>query len=187
MRAYQIDGLWRQLKKRKVVRVALTYVFVGWVLMQVGEVVFEGLGLPPWSLSLLIALILLGFPLALILSWAYEVTPEGIRKDSAGYTQPLTKMETNLEGGPSIAVLPFEDLSDTGDQAYFCEGIAEEILNALCLIANLRVASRVVSFQFKSQHADIQEIGRKLKVKSVLQGSVRKSVNWRISLMFRKR
>ncbi|HEY5775058.1 MAG TPA: tetratricopeptide repeat protein, partial [Xanthomonadales bacterium] len=177
MRASQFKDLWGQLKKRKVVRVALTYIFVSWVLMQIGEVAFEGLGLPPWSLSLLIAFILLGFPLALILSWAYEVTPEGIRKDSAGNISSLKEEEVYLEGGPSIAVLPFEDLSDTGDQTYFCEGIAEEILNALCLISNLRVASRAVSFQFDSKHADIKEIGRKLKVKSVLQGSVRKSGN----------
>ncbi len=177
MFASRISGFWSQLKKRKVVRVALTYIFVGWVLMQIGEVSFESLGLPPWSLSLLIAFILLGFPVALILSWAYEVTPQGIRKDSAGHIETVTEMDDCPESGPSIAVLPFDDLSDTGDQAYFCEGIAEEILNALCIVSNLRVASRMAAFQFGSKHADIQEVGRKLKVQTVLQGSVRKSRN----------
>jgi len=67
---------WKQLKKRKVVRVALAYIIVGWVVLQVGEIVLEGLGVPSWSLSLLIVLVLLGLPIALILSWAYEVTPQ---------------------------------------------------------------------------------------------------------------
>jgi len=143
----------------------------------IGEIAFEGLGCPPWSLSLLIALILLGFPIAVILAWAYEVTPQGIRKDSAGYIESEQDIQDYLEDGPSIAVLPFADLSDTGDQGYFCEGIAEEILNSLCMVANLRVVPRMAAFQFDSTHADIQEIGRKLKVRTVLTGSVRKSGN----------
>ena len=168
-------GLWAQLKKRKVVRVALAYVIVGWVMMQVGEVVFEGLGLPAWSLTLLIVLVLLGFPLALILAWAYEVTPQGIRKDSAGDIESITEIEDDPEDAPSVAVLPFDDMSEKGNQAYFCEGIAEEILNALCKVSNLRVASRVAAFQFSSKDTDIRAVGRKLGVQSVLEGSVRKA------------
>jgi adenylate cyclase len=168
-------GLWKQLKKRKVVRIALAYIIVGWIVMQVGEVVFDGLGVPPWSLTLLIVFILLGFPIALILAWAYEVTPQGIRKDSAGDIESLTELEDYQDGAPSIAVLPFDDLSEKGNQVYFCEGMAEEILNALCKVANLRVASRVAAFQFSSKELDIKEIGRKLRVQAVLEGSVRKS------------
>jgi adenylate cyclase len=175
MNEFESKTFWEQLKKRKVVRVALAYVFVGWIVMQVGEVVFEGLGLPPWSLTLLIVFILLGFPIALVLSWAYEITAEGVHKDPAGNIESLTEVETYLEGAPSIAVLPFDDLSEKGNQAYFCEGMAEEILNALCKVANLRVASRVAAFQFSSKQADITEIGKKLKVKTVLEGSVRRS------------
>jgi len=167
--------LWSQLKKRKVVRVALAYIIVGWIVMQVGEVVFEGLGVPSWSLTLLISLILLGFPIALVLSWAYEVTPQGIRKDSAGDIESITEVEDYLDGAPSIAVLPFDDMSEKGNHAYFCEGMAEEILNALCKVANLRVASRVAAFQFSSKQTEIKEIGRKLRVQAVLEGSVRKS------------
>ena len=167
--------LWNQLKKRKVVRVALVYVFVGWVGLQVGEVVLEGLGVPPWALSLLIILILLGFPIALVLSWAYEVTPQGLRKDSAGHIESITEIEDYQAGTPSIAVLPFDDMSEKGDQVYFCEGIAEEILNALCKVDKLRVAARVAAFQFNSKQFDIKEIGSKLGVQAVLEGSVRKS------------
>ena len=167
--------LWSQLKKRKVVRVAVAYIIVGWIVMQVGEVVFEGLGVPSWALSLLIVLVLLGFPIAVILSWAYEVTPQGIRKDSAGNIEATTEIEDYQDGAPSVAVLPFDDLSEKGNQAYFCEGMAEEILNALCKVANLRVASRVAAFQFSGKDVDVKDIGRKLRVQAILEGSVRKS------------
>jgi len=170
-----VKDLWSQLKKRKVVRVAVAYIVVGWVVMQVGEVVFEGLGVPSWSLSLLIVLVLLGFPIAVVLSWAYEVTPQGIRKDSAGDIESTTEVEDYQDGAPSIAVLPFDDMSEKGNQVYFCEGMAEEILNALCKVANLRVASRVAAFQFGGKQVDIKEIGKKLRVQTVLEGSVRKS------------
>jgi len=175
MSVLRTKGFWDQLKKRKVVRVALAYIFVAWIVMQIGEVTFEGLGLPPWSLSLLIVLVLLGFPIALVMAWAYEVTPQGIRKDSAGSMETITEIENHLEGAPSVAVMPFEDLSEKGNQGYFCEGMAEEILNALCKVANLRVASRMTAFQLGGKDIDIQTIGRRLRVQSVLEGSVRKS------------
>ena len=175
MSELRAQGLWSQLRERKVIRVAITYVLVGWVLMQIGEVTFAGLGIPSWALTLLIVLVISGFPIALILAWAYELTPQGIRRDSVGYVESLSKADDYLEGAPSVAVLPFDDMSPKGDQVYFCEGIAEEILNALCKVANLRVASRVAAFHFSSNNASIQEIGRKLKVQTVLEGSVRKS------------
>ena len=169
-------SFWTKLKERKVIRVGIVYVLVGWVLMQIGEVTFEALGLPEWALSLLIVIVLLGFPIALVLAWAFELTPEGIRKDSAGQDARPTGTAPELDRkAPSIAVLPFEDMSEKGDQVYFCEGISEEILNSLCKIANLRVASRVTAFRFSGKSADVQEIGRKLRVQTVLEGSVRKS------------
>jgi len=175
MNELKTNSFWNQLKKRKVVRVALAYIFVSWVVMQVGEVAFESLGMPPWALTLLIVFVLLGFPIALVLSWAYEVTPGGIRKDSAGHIESITEIEKYHEDAPSIAVLPFDDMSEKGNQVYFCEGMAEEILNSLCKIANLRVASRVAAFQFNSKKDDIREVGRKLRVQTVLEGSVRRS------------
>ena len=169
-------SFWKQLRERKVIRVGIVYVVVGWILMQIGEVTFEALALPAWSLTLLIVLVLLGFPIALVLAWAFEVTPEGIRKDSAGLAVDPEEAPLELDkSAPSIAVLPFDDMSEHGDQGYFCEGIAEEILNSLCKVANLRVASRVTAFRFGGKKADVKEIGMKLKVQTVLEGSVRKS------------
>jgi TolB-like protein/Flp pilus assembly protein TadD len=169
-------SFWQQLKERKVIRVGIVYVVVGWIMMQVGEVTFEALTLPPWALTLLIVIVMLGFPIALALAWAFEVTPEGIRKDSVGLAAEADDGPPKLDqAAPSIAVLPFDDMSERGDQGYFCEGIAEEILNALCKVANLRVAARVTSFRFGGKNADVREIGRKLKVQTVLEGSVRKS------------
>jgi adenylate cyclase len=169
-------GFFKQLKERKVIRVGIAYIIAGWVMMQVGEVTFEALGLPPWVLTLLIVIVLLGFPIAVALAWAFEVTPEGIRRDSVGAQVDTEEAPPRLDqAAPSIAVLPFDDMSERGDQAYFCEGIAEEILNALCKVANLRVAARVTSFRFAGKSADVSEIGRKLKVQTVLEGSVRKS------------
>ncbi len=163
-----------QFYRRKVMRVGLAYILVGWLLMQIGEVTFEALTLPPWALTFLIAIIVLGFPIALILAWAYEVTPEGIVKDPADTAVKTNSGHVGLNpDAPSVAVLPFDDMSEHGDQSYFCEGIAEEILNSLCKVAGLRVASRVASFRFGGKHADIAEIGRKLNVQAVLEGSVR--------------
>ena len=169
-------SLWQQLKQRKVIRVGAVYIIVGWILMQIGEVTFDALALPGWALTLLIVIVLMGFPLALVLAWAYEITPEGIRMDSAGDVSSTDDDCPELdETAPSIAVLPFDDMSEHGDQSYFCEGIAEEILNALCKIANLRVASRVTSFHFGNKGSNVTEIGRRLQVQTVLEGSVRKS------------
>jgi len=175
MNKLQAKELWSQLKKRKVVRVALLYLLVGLLAILVGTLAFEGLGVPPFVLSLLMVVILLGFPIALVLGWAYEITPQGIRKDSAGYIESTTTFEDHTEGAPSIAVLPFEDLSENGDQAYFCEGLAEEVLDALRKVPKLRVASRVASFQISGRDADFREVGRKLKVQMELKGSCRKS------------
>jgi TolB-like protein/Flp pilus assembly protein TadD len=168
------NGLWNQLKKRKVIRVALVYIFVSWVIIQIGEASFEALQIPMWGMSLLLVLVGLGFPLALVLAWGYELGPKGKRKNTPAQIDALAEFEGFGDEVPSIAVLPFDDLSEKGDQGYFCEGMAEEILNALCKVANLRVASRVASFQLNSGN-DIQEIGRKLNVLTVLEGSVRKS------------
>ena len=168
-------SFYTRLKERKVIRATVVYIVVGWVVMQIGEVTFEPLGLPAWSLTLLIVLLVLGLPVAMVLAWAYELTPKGVRRDPAALREAEETAESRA--APSIAVLPFEDMSEHGDQGYFCEGIAEEILNALCKIPGLRVASRVTTFQFSHRHQDagVDEIGRKLNVQNILEGSVRKS------------
>lgn len=165
-----------QLRQRKVIRMAVVYILVGWVVMQVGEVTFEALTLPDWALTLLIVLILLGFPIALVLAWVFEITTEGIRRDRAALSEAeLAQHRSASAPERSIAVLPFTDMSAGGNQAYFCEGIAEELLNALCRISDLRVAARITSFQLGPEHSDVRTIGEKLNVGTVLQGSVRKS------------
>ena len=159
-----------ELKRREVYPVIVAYALVGWVLLQIGEVTFEPLGMPGWVMPTLIALVVAGFPVALVLAWMYDITPRGIRRDRF----PSPDRDAG-DDTPSIAVLPFLDLSPSQDQQYFCEGVAEEILNALTRIRGLHVAARSSSFQFSSQAGDVRAIGRKLGVKTILEGSVRKA------------
>jgi adenylate cyclase len=179
-----------ELQRRKVFRVAVAYVVAGWVLIQVADATFEPLGLPGWSMKLVIALVALGFPLACVLAWAYDLTPQGIERTEAAAPEvapaPLVDAprvgpappEPAVVPAPSarsVAILPFSDMSPERDQAYFCDGIAEEIINALCCVRGLQIASRTSSFQFKDRSVDVREIGRTLGVGAVLEGSVRKA------------
>ncbi len=198
-----------ELRRRKVIRVALAYLLVAWLLIQIAETTFEPLGLPEWSIKLVIVLAVMGFPLACALAWAFDMTPEGVER-----TPPLaqataesvtadSKSGQRLAGTPaqpsvvasapetgalaeepvtdnsvppqSVAILPFADMSAAQDQQYFCDGIAEEIINALSCVRGLNIASRTSSFQFKGRSADVREIGQTLRVGSVLEGSVRKA------------
>jgi len=158
-----------ELRRRKVIRVAAVYLVAAWILIQVAGATFGPIGLPGWTLKLVIVLAALGFPLACALAWAFDVTPRGVERT------PDAAPQTAAGPGESVAILPFVDMSPTKDQEYFCDGIAEEIINALCCIRDLRVASRTSSFQFKGRSADVREIGRALNVGSVLEGSVRKA------------
>jgi len=163
-------GEWfAELRRRKVVRVAAVYLVVAWLLIQVAGTTFEPMGLPAWTIKLVITLAALGFPLACGLAWAFDVTSRGIER-----TPPAGAATTPAE---SVAILPFVDLSPGHDQEYFCDGIAEEIINSLCCIRELRIASRTSSFQFKGKSVDVREIGKALGVGAVLEGSVRKAGN----------
>jgi TolB-like protein/Flp pilus assembly protein TadD len=171
-----------ELRKRKVIRAAIAYVVVAWAVMEGGDLIFTALKLPEWTVTLLVVLAILGFPLALVLAWAYELTPDGLQRDGArtpavpaAQQPPPVTDEATAGRGLSIAVLPFDDMSEKKDQGYFCEGIAEEILNTLSKVENLRVASRISSFHAGTGCTDVQEVGRKLNVMAVLEGSVRKS------------
>jgi adenylate cyclase len=188
-----------ELRRRKVVRVAVVYVVIAWLLIQVADATFEPIGLPTWANRLVIVLALLGFPLVCGLAWAFDVTPRGIERtsramDSGGNPpnpvgpalgaaawlapQPApdpTPVPTGPPSHPSVAILPFTDMSAARDQEYFCDGIAEEIINALACVRGLQVASRTSAFQFKGRAADVREIGRSLGVTAVLEGSVRRS------------
>jgi TolB-like protein len=181
-----------ELRRRKVIRVAIVYSVVAWVLIQVAEATFEPLRLPPWTLTFLIVLAIFGFAVSVALAWAFEVTPEGLRRESAadegkvGATADAAvgvhadaaagaSSSMRTSEAPSIAVLPFTDMSRERDQEYFCEGMAEEILNALTRIQGLRVAARTSSFRFKGQTEDVRKVAQELGVNTVLEGSVRKS------------
>jgi TolB-like protein/Tfp pilus assembly protein PilF len=207
-----------ELKRRNVFRVAAAYIIVGWLIMQAGDTLAPALHLPEWVNSLLVFFLLLGFPLALFFAWAFEMTPEGIRKEKdvdrsqsitqvtgqkLNYTiiallaaalayfaydkflvQPAGKTDSPVAAEEtakpieiveqSIAVLPFVDMSDTGDNEYFSDGLSEELLNILSKIKELRVAGRTSSFAFKGKDEDLRSIGKKLNVVSILEGSVRK-------------
>jgi TolB-like protein/Flp pilus assembly protein TadD len=175
-----IKHLVEDLKRRKVFRVAIGYVVGAFVLMQVADATFEPLNLPAWSATLVLWLLILGLPVALFLAWALEVTPEGIKRTDAtpGKAVPAGKTRSApkvSDDEASIAVLPFADMSPEKDQDHFCEGMAEEIINALARMRDVHVASRTGSFQFKGTNTDINVIGQQLNVNTVLEGSVRKA------------
>ncbi|MDH4311125.1 MAG: tetratricopeptide repeat protein [Gammaproteobacteria bacterium] len=176
--------IWAELRRRKVVRVAATYGVAAWLVIQVAETVFEPLLLPTWALTLVVVLAILGFPVAIALAWAFEITLAGVRKDPGMVKPPAnepaaaalpTAEATTSPPHASVAVLPFVDMSEAHDQGYFCDGVAEEILNSLTQVRGLSVAARTSSFQFKGQSGDIADIARRLNVAAVLEGSVRKS------------
>lgn len=214
-----MNRLWEEIKRRNLVRVGLAYLVVGWLILQVGAIAAPALQLPDWTLAFLIFILMAGLPLALLLAWAFEMTPEGIKRtdevDPALSTTPQTgqkleritigvlavlvafflwdkisgndrSVETEVvESGqpsgelataapPSIAVLPFADMSPEKDQEYFTDGISEELLNVLARTEGLRVAARTSSFAFKHRNEDIRQIGELLDVNHVLEGSIRK-------------
>lgn len=159
-----------ELKRRKVYPVIAAYAVVAFIVLQIGEITFGPLGLPNWVMVALIALVITGFPVAIILAWLFDFTSTGIKRDRA-----IPADSTSAIDKPSVAVLPFVDMSAEKDQGYFCEGIAEEILNALAKIRQLNVAARSSSFQYKAGAGDVRRIGKELGVSTILEGSVRKS------------
>jgi TolB-like protein/Flp pilus assembly protein TadD len=161
-----------ELKRRRVYPVIAAYAVFAFILLQIGEITFDPLGLPNWVMVGLIVVVILGFPVAVVLAWVFDITPTGIRRDGATSARAEDANER-----PSIAVLPFVDMSPEQDQGFFCEGVAEEILNALTKIEQLNVAARSSSFQYKAGAGDVREIGKALGVNTILEGSVRKSDN----------
>jgi adenylate cyclase len=187
-----IVKFWKELKRRKVIRVAVAYILVAWIMVEVASVLLPALLLPDWSLRLVTVLALLGFPIAVVLAWVFELTPEGTKLESpvgeGALTEPLEALEedrSSTSGLPStsedtrrsIAVLPFVNLSDEADQTYFSDGVTEEILALLARQPGLRVISRTTSFSFKDSSQDIRAIAEKLNVEMVLEGSVRRAGN----------
>ncbi len=205
-----------ELKRRKVFRVAVVYAATAFVILQAADIILPRLGIPEWGMSLVVILTILGFPIALTLGWALDVTPDGIKRtealpeDQTTPTPPLIGKRTGtvaagllllgigLSAGwflspgtasdpvaepvgpiesaaPSIAVLPFANLSSDPENAYFADGLTEEVLNSLARVPALKVAGRTSSFYFKDRNEDLQTIGTQLGVGHLLEGSVRKS------------
>ena len=186
-----ITRFYRELKRRKVIRVAIVYTIVLWIIVEVASVMLPGLLLPEWSVRLVIALGIIGFPIALVLAWALELTPEGIKADTdvSEETEPqivspaLPMQEDSRQdddrlkddGRRSVAVLPFLNLSNDPENEYFSDGMSEEVLNLLCKLPQLTVASRTSSFSFKGKDVDLGTVAKKLRVDVVLEGSVRRA------------
>ena len=209
-------SVWAELKRRNVVRVAIAYLIVSWLILQFTDILIPLLTLPGWIGRLVFLILIVGFPLALFFAWAFELTPDGIKKEkdvdrSESVTHvtgrkldfiiigilvialaffAVDKYALNSDRLPatdvareivataakqSIAVLPFVNMSSDSEQEYFSDGLSEEILNLLAKIPELKVIARTSSFAFKGQTGDIRGIGQQLGVKTVLEGSVRKS------------
>jgi len=170
-----VNRFFAELKRRKVYPIAVAYLVAGWALAQGVAQVLPVFDVPNWLIRLIVVVIIVGFPIALTLSWFFDLTRYGVVR-----TPNLKDIDTALKlpaSENSIAVLPFADLSPNRDHDYFSDGIAEEILTALSKIDNLRVAARRSSFWFKDQKADLREVANKLNVAHVLEGSVRRDDN----------
>ena len=202
-----------ELKRRNVFKVGGAYLVIAWLSVQAASIGFPAFDAPPWVLRVFILISLLGFPIAVVMAWIYEVTPDGVKADASGqgskrvfagvailfvlaigwyfYGQPsfrkgdatpvTTSASVPIAGAvtpkKSIAVLAFTDLSPNHDQDYFSDGIAEEILNALAQVQDLKVAGRTSSFYYKGRNEDLRTIGKALGVANVLEGSVRTQGN----------
>lgn len=197
-----------ELRRRKILQVAAVYAVVAWLLIQVVATIEEPLRLPDWFDTVVIVLLAVGFPITLIISWAFNLTAEGLVRDEGGaapspgrmiefvlagllvvavawlfYQVQFRPEEGTAAAGvheppgvlSSVAVLPFRDLSPTGDQDYFVVGMADEIISRLGRIADIRVPALTSSLVFQNEREDIRRIGEQLGVETVLEGSVRKS------------
>src|SRR5438046_5518922 len=192
-----MSGFFEELKRRKVYRVAAAYIIAAGFIIQIGSAVFPAWELPNWTLRLVVVLLLMGFPIALILAWAYDVTPQGIRITpgshrrrnllmliasgiiiSAGAGFFLLPRASARSFEKSIAVMPFKSLSDEKENAYFADGIQHDILTNLSKIGDLKVISRMSVMSYRGDALrNARDIGKALGVATLLEGSVRRSGN----------
>jgi TolB-like protein/Flp pilus assembly protein TadD len=176
-----VKSFFAELKRRKVHRVAIAYAVAAWLLIQIATQVFPFFEIPNWTVRLVVLLLVLGFPIALTLSWIFDLTPQGIRR-----TEESDRSLAALPVGPvairnipekSIAVLPFENLSDDKENEYFAAGVHNDILSNLAKVADLKVISRTSVQQFKSGTRNLREIGLALGVAHILEGTARRAGN----------
>src|SRR3984893_18180102 len=205
-----------ELRRRNVYKVAVAYAVVAWLLIQAASILFPTFDAPASAMKILVVILAIGFPIALAFSWAFEITPEGIKRESeiesdksithhtgrkivaltialavvaagllafqlfrAKSTTPLTNIagQANPISDKSVAVLPFENLSDEKSNAYFADGIQDEILTRLSQIASLKVISRTSTQKYKSAPDNLRDVGKQLGVANLLEGSVQKIAN----------
>lgn len=183
----------QELKRRHIFRVATVYVIVGWIIIQVVTAIFPTFDFPEWTIQFVIVLMAIGFPIALIVAWAFEMTPKGVKRtevaveesSSPEMTEPdvnlpaLTETQEEPSAGASqstpdnsIAVLPFTNASADPDQRYFSDGLSENMIIALSQYPGLNVIGRQSSFQLRNTGLDSKQIGEKLRVSTLLGGSV---------------
>ena len=195
-----------ELQRRNVYKVAVAYAVVAWLCIQVATQVFPFFEIPTWAIRFVILLIVIGFPIAVVIAWAFELTPEGLKRTVAAdaaqqhsqnrtwvyivliagalsiglfflgrYTAPGRQSAWANAQAKSIAVLPFENLSRDPDNAYFTEGVQDEILTRLAKIADLKVISRMSTERYKSSPENLPQIAQQLGVAHILEGSVQKA------------
>jgi TolB-like protein len=204
----KIDDFFAELKRRNVYKVAVAYAVVGWLLVQIATQTFPFFEIPNWAVRLVILVVLLGFPVALVLAWAFELTPEGVKRTEdvealptrprrgrkvlsgviaaaavaatfllwfqiAPRKYPLSARTPGSER-KSIAVLPFENLSEDKANAYFADGMQDEIITRLAKIGDLKVISRSSTLRYRTKGENIAEIARQLGVAHLVEGSVQK-------------
>jgi TolB-like protein/Tfp pilus assembly protein PilF len=203
-----LRNFFAELKRRNVYKVAIAYGVVAWLVLQAASILFPTFEAPPWMMKVFVAVIALGFPIALIIAWAFELTPEGLKRTEVAdelpkksgrsrawiyvvivagvlsvslfffgrYTAPKKTVATSAPE-KSIAVLPFENLSGNPENAYFTDGVQEEILMRLAKIADLKVVSRTSTVRYKTSPASLGDIAKQLGVANVLEGSVQRSAD----------
>ena len=187
-----------ELKRRSVFKVGAAYLVVGWLVVQAASIALPAFEAPAWALRAFILLVLLGFPIALVLAWSFDITPEGVKVDPTGtgtkrvFTAAAILaalalgwfMRGGVSGGgdfdaplgpASTAVLPFINMSSDKENEYFSDGLTETLLHKLAQVPELKVAARTSSFAFKGKQQDIRSIGRELGVATVMEGSVQRA------------
>jgi TolB-like protein len=197
-------AFWAELRRRRVGKVAIAYGAIAWAVTEASSVVLPALHLPEWLITFVVIFLLVGFPVAMVLAWIFDVGPQGIERTEPSADETAS-MRVKLRvayaavvllcmaglgyllyergvgranaGEPrgSIAVLPFTNLSGDPARDYFSDGMSEELLNLLARVPGLQVASRTSSFAYKGRNVDIREVGRELGVETVLEGSVRQA------------
>ena len=172
-----------EIRRRKVFQVAAVYIVVSWLIMQVVDVINEPLNLPDWLDTVVIVLLIVGLPLAIVLSWAYDMTPGGIVRTKELQTtdarekdaDPVKEEPRTERLSKSIAVLPFENISPDPGDAYFTTGIHDDVLTQLAKISTIKVISRTSVMEYRDTKKNVREIGRELNVATILEGGVQRA------------